>query len=76
MIDTLKSMFTDHPESVGEGYLEHFGVAMMFSLTMISAGILCFVHALLPFLFTETGSKTIEKLHANMIIKRTKKRDH
>jgi len=70
MLDSLRSLFTAHPNSVGEGYLQHLRVAARFSLTMFAAGILCFVHALLPFLFTEIGSKTIERLHKNMIEKR------
>ena len=47
----LVKLFTDHPNSVDESYFEHLLVASSFGVTMIFYGILCFVHALLPFLF-------------------------
>ena len=59
--------FTEHPRDVGETYGEHFGVAMGFSVAMIAGGLACAVHALLPFLFTTTGSQTIRRLHDRMV---------
>ena len=63
--------FTEHPNHVGETYGEHFGVAMSFSLAMIAGGLACAVHALLPFLFTTTGSQTIRRLHDRMVTNRS-----
>jgi hypothetical protein len=57
--------FTSHPSDVGETYSEHFGVAMSFSGAMA-----CAVHAVLPFLFTSTGSQTIRRLHDRMVANR------
>ena len=62
--------FTAHPQDVGETYTEHFGVAMGFSVAMIAGGLACAVHALLPFLFTTTGSRTIRRLHDRMVANR------
>ncbi len=62
--------FTSHPRDVGESYREHFGVAMGFSAAMIAGGLACAVHALLPFLFTTTGSRTIRRLHGRMVANR------
>jgi hypothetical protein len=63
--------FTEHPSHVGETYTEHFCVAMSFSLAMIGGGLACAVHALLPFLFTTTGSQTIRRLHDRMVANRS-----
>ncbi len=61
---------TAHPREVGESYSEHFVVAMSFSLAMIAGGLACAVHAVLPFLFTRTGSQTIRTLHNRMVANR------
>jgi hypothetical protein len=62
--------FTAHPRSVGESYTEHFGVAMSFAVAMIAGGLACAVHAVLPFMFTRTGSQTIRRLHDRMVANR------
>ena len=64
------SLFTDHPASVGETYLEHMGSASFFGGRMILAGMACMLHGLLPFLFTRTGRNTIEILHHRMVVNR------
>ncbi|MCK8786984.1 DUF6356 family protein [Roseomonas sp. NAR14] len=64
--------FTEHPASVGESYLEHMRVAAWFGWRMLLASLACFAHALLPFLFTRTGSRTIELLHARMVRNRVR----
>ena len=62
----LLHWFTAHPESVGESYLQHLAHASLFAVRMIGGGLACFVHALLPFLFVKTGSRTITELHHRM----------
>jgi hypothetical protein len=59
-------IFTEHPDSVGETYGQHFVVAMGFGVRMIGAGIACLVHACLPFLFVRTGSTNVARLHEVM----------
>lgn len=62
--------FTEHPHAVGETYGEHFGVASGFGAAMILGGLACMVHAVLPFLCTTTGSRTIRRLHDRMVVNR------
>ena len=68
----IRRVFTEHPASVGETYVEHLRCAVRFSLRMITGGLACFVHALLPWLFTQTGSDTIRDLHDCMVVNRQK----
>ena len=62
--------FTEHPHAVGETYAEHFGVASGFGGAMLVGGLACMVHAVLPFLCTTTGSRTIRRLHDRMVVNR------
>jgi hypothetical protein len=64
------ALFTDHPASVGESYVQHLGSAGSFGGRMILAGLACMLHGLLPFLFVRTGSQTIELLHQKMVVNR------
>lgn len=64
--------FTDHPASVGETYTEHMHTAAWFGWRMLVGSLACFVHALLPFLFTRTGSATIAQLHDRMVVNRVR----
>ena len=68
-------LFTHHPASVGETYTEHLGVATHFGLRMIGGGVAALIHGVLPFVFTTTGSRTVEALHAEMVAKRGQRRD-
>lgn len=63
-----------HPAEVGETYLEHLRVAAGFGIRMILGGAACLVHAVLPFLFTTTGSRTITVLHHRMVTARARQR--
>ncbi len=58
--------FTRHPEEVGETYGEHLATAAGFGATMMLGGLCVIVHAFLPFLFVNTGSRTMDKLHKKM----------
>ncbi|HTD13003.1 MAG TPA: DUF6356 family protein [Steroidobacteraceae bacterium] len=66
----LARAFTEHPASVGESYSRHCVCAFGFGVRMVGAGIACMIHALLPFLFVRTGSRTITELHERMIADR------
>ncbi|HLZ67871.1 MAG TPA: DUF6356 family protein [Aliidongia sp.] len=59
-------LFTEHPASVGESYFEHLRFASRTGLTMVIGGCACFVHGLMPFLCTTTGSRTIRALAARL----------
>lgn len=59
-------LFTEHPASVGESYFEHLKFASRTGATMLVGGLACFVHGLMPFLCTTTGSRTIRALAARL----------
>lgn len=60
------SVFTQHPRSVGESYLEHLAMAWGFGLAMLTGGLACLLHGFFPFLFERTGSNCVARLHATM----------
>ena len=66
----MKELFTDHLETVGETYGQHFTHALSFSFAMFFASLACLVHAFLPFLFERTGSSMITRLHDRMVMNR------
>jgi hypothetical protein len=67
-------LFTEHPATVGETYLQHMRSAFSFAATMILTGLACFIHGLFPFLFRTNGRDAIELLHRRMVTHRH--RDH
>jgi hypothetical protein len=69
---SIRRLFTEHPDSVGESYLEHLWTATGFAVTMILGGIACFLHALFPFAFVRTGSECITRLHDRMVLNRNR----
>lgn len=68
----IRRLFTEHPESVGETYLEHLCAATGFAARMVLGGVACFLHALFPFAFRRTGSECIEQLHDRMVANRSR----
>lgn len=70
----LKALFCDHPASVGETYGEHMAAAGGFATRLFLAGVVCSVHALLPFLFEKTASAMVEGLHDRMVANRRRLR--
>ena len=66
----IARLFIDHPASVGETYVEHFGVASRFGWRLARGGIGCMLHALLPCVFKTSGSDTVRDLHAELVAKR------
>ena len=66
----IQRLFTEHPRSVDESYLQHLAAALGFSARLALASLACLVHALLPFLFVKTGSAMITALHDRMVTNR------
>ena len=64
---SLATLFTDHPATVGETYGEHFAAAGSFAAALLAGGIVCLVHAFLPFLFVKTGSSIVAGLYRRMV---------
>jgi len=67
-------LFTEHPASVGESYVEHMHSAFTFGARMLAAGCACLLHGVLPFLFVTTGSSAVRHLHDRMITHRSRQR--
>ena len=62
----IERLFLDHPRSVNESYVQHFGVAAGFALRLIGAGCAAMVHAFVPCLFKTTASAEIRALAAKL----------
>ena len=67
---SIHRLFSEHPASVGESYLQHLRVALGFSGRLLLAGMACLVHAIFPFLCAHTGSNSILELHERMLSRR------
>ena len=63
----LLQPFVDHPASVGETYRQHLRFAAGFGASMLGGGVACLIHALCPFLFQTTGSRTVRRLHQQLV---------
>lgn len=61
-----------HLGEIGEGYFEHLRFAAKVGAVAIGGGLACFAHALVPGLFTTTGSSAIAKL--NQMIEERRRR--
>ena len=72
MISPILDKFQQHPRDVGETYWEHSRHALGFASHLFVAAGACFVHAILPFFFTSTGSATVKNLHSRMVLNRSK----
>jgi len=68
----MRSLFTDHPASVGETYLQHLCSAGGFAARMFIGGTACLLHAFLPFAFRRTGSECITQLYERMVTHRAR----
>lgn len=66
-------LFVDHPKTVGETYVEHFGVAASFGAAMICGGLCALVHGVVPGWCITSASDTIRRLNAIMVEKRRAK---
>jgi hypothetical protein len=64
-------LFLDHPRSVGESYFGHQRQAMAFGARMLVGAIACFLHGIVPAVFTQTGSRTVSTLHERMVTNRS-----
>ena len=67
MTNPIDRLFIEHPRAIGESYTEHFGIAAGVGWAMLTGGLACFVHALVPNLFQRTGSSTIKRLYPLMV---------
>lgn len=59
----MKNLFTEHPKSVSETYLQHFIFAFKTGLNLVKWGLAAIIHGIFPFLFTTYVSKNIKALY-------------
>ena len=57
-------LFTNHPASVGESYLEHMGFALRFAFWLSVAAVAALVHAFVPAACEKTASRIVARLYA------------
>ena len=62
----MNNIFTKHPKSVGETYLQHLYHAMSFSCLLFSLSLKALVHALLPFCYETAVSDRVKRLSDGM----------
>lgn len=63
----MKYVDLSHLRKNNISYLSHFKRATCLSLNMILGGVLCFVHAFIPFIFVEAGSDKVKKIYWEII---------
>lgn len=61
-----------HLNRVNESYFQHMRHALSFTLGMFAGALCCLVHAIFPFLFENTGSQIVQRLHDRMVTNRAK----
>ena len=66
----IERWFLAHPRELGESWGEHARQAARFGWAMIGGGLACLAHAACPAIATRTGSRTIDRLHAAMVLNR------
>jgi len=66
MLSSAVRLFTRHPAEQGESYLRHMRVASGVGAAMVIAGLACLLHAVFPFWFKTTASRTLTTLTARV----------
>ncbi len=66
----LRTLFIDHPASVGESYVEHLRASLETATRLGAAAGACVVHAIVPGLCRTTASTAILQLHAEIMPRR------
>jgi hypothetical protein len=58
----MKISFTEHPNKLGETYLQHLLFALIFCSKITIAFVACLIHAFFPFILKNTGGNIINNL--------------
>ncbi len=69
-MSAYNKLFIDHPQAVGESYVEHLLFAFKFSFRLLRAGLASFVHGLVPALCETTASSVVVKLNSEIVSRR------
>ena len=59
----IKKPFIEHPNSVGESYIEHMLESMRISAMCAYISVVFIVHSIFPFLFKRTGCIVVGKIN-------------
>jgi hypothetical protein len=70
---SVRRLFSDHPASVGETYLQHGRHALSFGWTMLRGAIACFLHAMFPWAHARTGSNTVIRLYDQYMMRQSRR---
>ena len=62
----IGDIFTRHPASVGQTWVQHCRFALAVSRTLTVAAAAAVVHALVPALCETTASRAVDRLHAQI----------
>ena len=62
----ISDVFTRHPASVGQTWVQHGRFALAVSGTLTLAAVAAAVHALVPALCETTASRAVDRLHAQI----------
>lgn len=78
MLNCLKNLFTEHPNSVNETYFQHMFYAFRCGSKLICSGLCCLVHGFFPFSFKTVASDTIINMYEHIKLRNPKCRtnDH
>ncbi len=58
----MKNRLSNHLSETNLTYFKHALRAGRISLLLLAASAICFLHALIPFIFEETASKIVKKI--------------
>ena len=60
------NIWTNHPHEVGMTYKEHFLYAFRIGFMLIKIAIMLWIHAIFPFLYTNTASRSLIRVTRDM----------
>ena len=58
----MRNVFTEHPNEVGETYIQHGTQAIRYSFTFFLLFFVSLIHAIFPFWFEKTASCVIQEM--------------
>ena len=61
-----RGVFKEHLDDAGLTYWQHAWRALLYSVRLLFMSTVCLVHAVVPFLFTNTTSRLVGNLHKDM----------
>ncbi|MEO6582470.1 MAG: DUF6356 family protein [Sphingomicrobium sp.] len=59
----MRRLFNDHPTSLGMTWASHGAGAAVIGVRLITAGIACLIHSIVPAWFTQTAGRTVTDIY-------------